>query len=105
MARAQPADRAVPEVALSAEQELEPESVGRPGLAMEVDIVDAADRPVAAGTLGRGAIATETLDEHCRAALAPYKVPSMVHLVARLPRSSAGKVVGTQLLRLLRETP
>ncbi len=44
-------------------------------------------------TLNQGApIETDGLVEHCRKNLAPYKVPSQIHLVEALPRTTVGKI-------------
>ncbi|GGM28007.1 MULTISPECIES: class I adenylate-forming enzyme family protein [Micromonospora] len=58
--------------------------------------------PKAFVILREGATTTaEQLREHCRAALARYKVPRYVQLVATLPRNDSGKV----LKKALREEP
>jgi len=42
-------------------------------------------------------VAASELIEHCKRNLAPYKVPSQIHLVDALPRTSVGKVDKTAL--------
>jgi acyl-CoA synthetase (AMP-forming)/AMP-acid ligase II len=43
--------------------------------------------------LNEGARAgSDELIEHCRKSLAPYKVPSQIHLVGALPRTTVGKI-------------
>jgi acyl-CoA synthetase (AMP-forming)/AMP-acid ligase II len=61
---------------------------------------------VAAFIVADDALGDEALRAHCRARLAPYKVPSIIHRLAELPRNAGGKVVKPQLLALLqRPTP
>ena len=47
-----------------------------------------------------GAVDLATLQDHCRAELAPYKVPAGVTLVAALPRNEMGKVLRQDLVPL-----
>lgn len=42
---------------------------------------------------------TDELREHCRARLAAYKVPKTVEMIARLPRTEAGKIRRSDLVR------
>ncbi len=42
-------------------------------------------------------VSAEELRDHCRAALAGYKVPKRVEFVGELPRTSSGKLIRTQL--------
>lgn len=51
-------------------------------------------RPVATIVLrDGGAASTEEILAHCRAQLAPYKVPVAIHSAALLPRNAAGKLL------------
>jgi bile acid-coenzyme A ligase len=43
-------------------------------------------------TSAEGTVDTDELREHCRALLAGYKVPKSIELVAKLPRTTAGKI-------------
>lgn len=49
-----------------------------------------------------GVLDRQALHQHLAAALAPYKVPQAVYEVEALPRSAAGKVLRSELLRLVR---
>jgi acyl-CoA synthetase (AMP-forming)/AMP-acid ligase II len=56
--------------------------------------------------LGAGAsTTTDELREHCAAALADYKVPRRIELVAELPRNATGKVLKAQLRDQLARLP
>ncbi len=44
------------------------------------------------------AVEAEAVRAHCRARLAPYKVPSVVRLVAEIPRNAAGKALKDALV-------
>ena len=58
------------------------------------------ERPVAVVVPRPGAsLDLATLERHCRARLAGFKVPRELHLMAELPRNPSGKV----LKRVLRE--
>ncbi|GAA5158728.1 class I adenylate-forming enzyme family protein [Ornithinimicrobium tianjinense] len=58
------------------------------------------ERGVALVVRRAGTVTDETeLIEHCRERLAPFKVPSSVHLVTALPYLSVGKVAREQALR------
>ncbi len=62
------------------------------------------DRPVACVVAREGAFAAglaEALSAHCRARLAPYKVPRAFVAVADLPRNALGKVQKPELVRRL----
>jgi acyl-CoA synthetase (AMP-forming)/AMP-acid ligase II len=48
-----------------------------------------------------GPVDEAALIAHCRAALASYKVPKRIHVLAALPRNAGGKVVKAELLKLL----
>ena len=52
---------------------------------------------VAAYVVSAGGVDAETLRAHCRARLAPYKVPLGIFFVSELPKSSAGKVLKSEL--------
>lgn len=43
----------------------------------------------------------EALVDHCRAQLAPYKVPKQIFLIAELPKSPLGKVQKPELIAQL----
>ena len=47
-----------------------------------------------------GATAAEDLAAHCRASLAPYKLPKSFHPIDQLPRNANGKVLKTSLRAL-----
>ena len=49
-----------------------------------------------------GAVDLATLQSHCRATLAPYKVPAGLTTVAALPRNEMGKVLRQDLVPLAR---
>jgi acyl-CoA synthetase (AMP-forming)/AMP-acid ligase II len=53
---------------------------------------------VAAFIVADAGVTDAALREHCKARLAPYKVPSIIHRLAELPRNAGGKVVKAQLL-------
>jgi acyl-CoA synthetase (AMP-forming)/AMP-acid ligase II len=58
------------------------------------------ERPVAVVVLNAGqSLDYETLERHCRAHLASFKVPKQLILKEQLPRNPSGKV----LKRLLRD--
>lgn len=42
-------------------------------------------------------VTLETIITHCRARLAPYKVPKIVHFVDALPKSTVGKILRREL--------
>jgi acyl-CoA synthetase (AMP-forming)/AMP-acid ligase II len=44
-----------------------------------------------------GEVADEELLAHCRARLAPHKVPKAIHRVGALPRNAAGKLLRRSL--------
>jgi acyl-CoA synthetase (AMP-forming)/AMP-acid ligase II len=46
-------------------------------------------------------VTAEAVAAHCRARLAPYKVPSIIRFLPELPRNNGGKVVKATLLALL----
>jgi acyl-CoA synthetase (AMP-forming)/AMP-acid ligase II len=52
---------------------------------------------VAAFVVLNGEADEETLREHCRASLAPYKIPKGVFIVDELPKNALGKVLKPQL--------
>lgn len=54
------------------------------------------ERPVAY-VVANGQVTEDELREHCRAALAGFKVPDAFHLIDELPRSSTGKIRKTEL--------
>ncbi|WP_203072802.1 class I adenylate-forming enzyme family protein [Falsiroseomonas ponticola] len=56
---------------------------------------------VAAFIVADDDVRDEDLRARCRAALAPYKVPTIIHRLAELPRNAGGKVVKAELLTLL----
>lgn len=58
---------------------------------------------VAAFLVTDGSVTAEAVVAHCRARLAPYKVPSIVRFVAEIPRNTAGKVLKAALLETLGE--
>ncbi len=45
----------------------------------------------------RSALSSEALHEHCRARLAPYKVPKQITVVEALPRTASGKLRRAEL--------
>ena len=65
----------------------------------EVAVVGAGDEllgevPVAYVAASPGAIlSAESLAEHCRAHLAPYKLPASIHLLPELPKGPTGKIL------------
>lgn len=62
---------------------------------------DVLGEDVAAFVVARGPVTAQQLVEHCRGALADYKVPRRVELVDELPRNATGKVVKAELRRRL----
>ncbi len=56
---------------------------------------------VAAFIVADGSVTDDALRTHCRANLAPYKVPAIIHRLPELPRNAGGKVVKAELLKLL----
>ncbi len=56
---------------------------------------------VAAFIVAEADVTDEALRAHCRASLAAYKIPGIIHRVAELPRNAGGKVLKAQLLTLL----
>jgi acyl-CoA synthetase (AMP-forming)/AMP-acid ligase II len=48
-------------------------------------------------------VTAEAVAAHCRACLAPYKVPTIIRFLPELPRNNGGKVVKTALLAALPE--
>jgi acyl-CoA synthetase (AMP-forming)/AMP-acid ligase II len=60
---------------------------------------------VAAFIVAEPSVQDAALRAHCAAHLAPYKVPSLIHRLAELPRNAGGKVVKAQLLALLPQRP
>ena len=56
------------------------------------------DEAVAAFIVGDPAITVEAVIAHCRAQLAPYKVPTIVRFVSDIPRNAGGKVVKAELV-------
>ena len=58
---------------------------------------------VAAFVVRHGETDEETLRAHCRASLAPYKIPKGVFFVDELPRNPLGKVLKPQLVERLPE--
>jgi acyl-CoA synthetase (AMP-forming)/AMP-acid ligase II len=47
------------------------------------------------------AIATDALLAHCRTHLSAYKVPQVVHLIAKIPRTGSGKIIRYKLRETL----
>jgi acyl-coenzyme A synthetase/AMP-(fatty) acid ligase len=58
---------------------------------------------VAAFVIARASVAEADLIAHCRAQLAPYKVPRTIRIVDALPKSSLGKILKPALVKLLPE--
>jgi len=56
---------------------------------------------VAAFIVAEAGVTDAALRDHCKARLAPYKVPSIIHRLPELPRNAGGKVVKAQLLTLI----
>ncbi len=56
---------------------------------------------VAAFVVAAEGVTAEAIAAHCRARLAPYKVPSIIRFLPELPRNAGGKVVKATLLRQL----
>ena len=59
---------------------------------------------VAAFVVTSRAVSEETLRDHCRASLAPYKVPRGIFFVDDLPKNAMGKVVKPDLAARLPDT-
>jgi acyl-CoA synthetase (AMP-forming)/AMP-acid ligase II len=57
---------------------------------------------VACFVVCRGAVEESELIAHCRASLAPYKIPKRIFIVGELPRSALGKVLKPALVERLR---
>ncbi|MGY6499188.1 MAG: class I adenylate-forming enzyme family protein [Microcella sp.] len=58
--------------------------------------------PVAAVVIGQGRDGDlDALTSHCRERLAPYKVPTRIHVIDAVPRTDLGKVRRAELRRLL----
>jgi long-chain acyl-CoA synthetase len=58
---------------------------------------------IAAFVVCRASVSEQELIEHCRRALAPYKIPKAVFLLDELPKSGLGKVLKPALVEQLRE--
>jgi acyl-CoA synthetase (AMP-forming)/AMP-acid ligase II len=58
---------------------------------------------VAAFVVSEG-VDADAIAAHCRARLAPYKVPSIIRFLPELPRNAGGKVVKSALLASLSDT-
>jgi long-chain acyl-CoA synthetase len=56
---------------------------------------------VAAFLVTDGNVTADAVVAHCRARLAPYKVPSVIRFVSEIPRNNAGKVMKPALLATL----
>jgi acyl-CoA synthetase (AMP-forming)/AMP-acid ligase II len=57
-------------------------------------------------TLSEGRrVAAEEVRRHCRAHLAAYKVPEIVHVVAEMPVNASGKILKRELRRRLETAP
>jgi acyl-CoA synthetase (AMP-forming)/AMP-acid ligase II len=56
---------------------------------------------VAAFVVHDGSVTAEAIAAHCRARLAPYKVPSVMRFLPELPRNAGGKVLKAALLATL----
>ena len=52
---------------------------------------------VVAAIVARGPVDLQILQAHCRARLAPYKVPARIVVLDALPKNSAGKVVKSEI--------
>jgi len=58
---------------------------------------------VAAFVVCRASVTEQALITHCRASLAPYKIPKGVFFVDALPKSGLGKVLKPALVERLRQ--
>jgi 2-aminobenzoate-CoA ligase len=56
------------------------------------------------GTAGNAALA-RALQDHVKAAIAPYKYPRAIEFVARLPRTESGKLQRFELRRAAADGP
>jgi acyl-CoA synthetase (AMP-forming)/AMP-acid ligase II len=58
---------------------------------------------VAAFVVRKADVTEAELTEHCRASLAPYKIPKGIFFVDAMPRSGMGKVLKTELVERLKK--
>ncbi len=58
---------------------------------------------VAAFVVCRASVTEQDLIAHCRASLAPYKIPKGVFFLDELPKSGLGKVLKPALVERLRQ--